>query len=191
MKDKQRYESNTTLFLYIVTIMLSFRWLLVMLNQHPGCAIKIPLLSNQEPTSDRCYLSFKVKVIKCFFLSVVSQWQVPLYGKRWQGNCSQHYNQVLLWLLPPFPFSLGLAFSHLSTVNLFKLYVVHLSHLLIISNPARKVTITGFDLKSYRQCLQKWNAAITAMNEQCDQLGNGQHKKRRELKGIHWSGLWS
>lgn len=35
----------------------------------------------------------------------------------------------------------------------------------------RKVTITGFDLKSYRQCLQKWNAAITAMNEQCDQLG--------------------
>ena len=37
--------------------------------------------------------------------------------------------------------------------------------------PCRKVTITGFDLKSYRQCLQKWNAAITAMNEQCDQLG--------------------
>jgi len=36
----------------------------------------------------------------------------------------------------------------------------------------RKVTITGFDLKSYRQCLQKWNAAITAMNEQCDQLGS-------------------
>merc|ERR1712126_324420 len=35
----------------------------------------------------------------------------------------------------------------------------------------RKVTITGFDLKSYRQCLTKWNAAITAMNEQCDQLG--------------------
>jgi len=35
----------------------------------------------------------------------------------------------------------------------------------------RKVTITGFDLKSYRQCLQKWNAAITAMNEQCKELG--------------------
>ena len=35
----------------------------------------------------------------------------------------------------------------------------------------RKVTITGFDLKSYRQCLQKWNAAITAMKDQCDQLG--------------------
>merc|ERR1711970_580137 len=36
----------------------------------------------------------------------------------------------------------------------------------------RKVTITGFDLKSYRQCLQKWNAAITAMNEQCKELGS-------------------
>ena len=23
------------------------------------------------------------------------------------------------------------------------------------------MTITGFDLKSYRQCLQKWNSAIT------------------------------
>jgi len=36
----------------------------------------------------------------------------------------------------------------------------------------RKVTITGFDLKSYRQCLQKWNTAITAMKDQCDQLGS-------------------
>ena len=35
----------------------------------------------------------------------------------------------------------------------------------------RKVTITGFDLKSYRQSLTKWNAAITAMNDQCDELG--------------------
>ncbi|TRY67835.1 hypothetical protein TCAL_03112 [Tigriopus californicus] len=35
----------------------------------------------------------------------------------------------------------------------------------------RKVTITGFDLKSYRQCLTKWNAAISAMNDQCNELG--------------------
>ena len=35
----------------------------------------------------------------------------------------------------------------------------------------RKVTITGFDLKSYRQCLTKWNAAIQSMNEQCEGLG--------------------
>ena len=37
----------------------------------------------------------------------------------------------------------------------------------------RKVTITGFDLKSYRQCLTKWNAAITAMDAQCKELGDG------------------
>lgn len=36
---------------------------------------------------------------------------------------------------------------------------------------SRKVTITGFDLKSYRQCLTKWNAAISAMNEECKSLG--------------------
>ncbi len=36
----------------------------------------------------------------------------------------------------------------------------------------RKVTITGFDLKSYRQCLQKWNAAIKSMDEQCKELGD-------------------
>jgi len=36
---------------------------------------------------------------------------------------------------------------------------------------SRKVTITGFDLKSYRQCLQKWNAAISAMNDECKALG--------------------
>ena len=102
----------TTSFLFILIIKLSFRWLLVMLNQHPGCAIKIPLLSNQEPTSDRCDFSFKVKAIS-FLLPVVSQWQVPLYGTRWQGNCSQHYNQVLLWLLPPFPCLSGFGFLSL------------------------------------------------------------------------------
>ena len=30
---------------------------------------------------------------------------------------------------------------------------------------------SGFDLKSYRQSLTKWNAAISAMNEQCESLG--------------------
>jgi len=30
-----------------------------------------------------------------------------------------------------------------------------------------QVTITGFDLSSYRQCLEKWNAAITTMYAQC------------------------
>ena len=35
----------------------------------------------------------------------------------------------------------------------------------------KKVRIKGFDIKSYRQCLQKWNTAITAMNDQCKELG--------------------
>merc|ERR1719325_35771 len=37
---------------------------------------------------------------------------------------------------------------------------------------SRKVTITGFDLKSYRQSLTKWNSAISAMNDQCEELGS-------------------
>ena len=38
-------------------------------------------------------------------------------------------------------------------------------------NVPPQVTITGFDLKSYRQCLTKWNAAISAMDAQCKELG--------------------
>lgn len=36
---------------------------------------------------------------------------------------------------------------------------------------SRKVTITGFDLTSYRQCMKKWNSAVEAMNNQCKELG--------------------
>lgn len=36
---------------------------------------------------------------------------------------------------------------------------------------SRKVTITGFDLSSYRQCLGKWNKAIETMHEQCKEIG--------------------
>ena len=36
---------------------------------------------------------------------------------------------------------------------------------------SRNVTITGYDLKSYRQSLSKWNSTISAMNNQCDELG--------------------
>lgn len=35
----------------------------------------------------------------------------------------------------------------------------------------RKVTISGFDLKSYRQSLEKWNAAIETMYVQCLRVG--------------------
>ncbi|VDO75774.1 unnamed protein product [Haemonchus placei] len=37
---------------------------------------------------------------------------------------------------------------------------------------SRKVTITGFDLSSYRQSLTKWNAAISVMDEQCANIGS-------------------
>lgn len=36
---------------------------------------------------------------------------------------------------------------------------------------SRKVTITGFDLSSYRQCMGKWNDAIRTMYEKCATVG--------------------
>lgn len=36
---------------------------------------------------------------------------------------------------------------------------------------SRKVTITGFDLTSYRQCMSKWNHAIETMHNQCKEIG--------------------
>lgn len=36
---------------------------------------------------------------------------------------------------------------------------------------SRKVTISGFDLKSYRNCLQKWNQAMEVMYYQCVRVG--------------------
>lgn len=37
---------------------------------------------------------------------------------------------------------------------------------------SRKVTITGFDLTSYRQCMTKWNTAIETMHKQCKEIGS-------------------
>lgn len=34
-----------------------------------------------------------------------------------------------------------------------------------------QVTITGFDLTSYRQCLTKWNHAVEMMYQQCKAMG--------------------
>lgn len=36
---------------------------------------------------------------------------------------------------------------------------------------SRKVTISGFDLTDYRQCISKWNSALSSMYEQCKSLG--------------------
>lgn len=35
----------------------------------------------------------------------------------------------------------------------------------------KQVTISGFDLNDFSQCLRKWNTAMQAMDYQCDQLG--------------------
>lgn len=36
---------------------------------------------------------------------------------------------------------------------------------------SRHVTITGFNLSSYRQCMGKWNVAIEVMYNQCKEMG--------------------
>lgn len=36
----------------------------------------------------------------------------------------------------------------------------------------RKVTISGFDLSSYQQCLGKWNTIMSVMHQQCKELGS-------------------
>lgn len=37
---------------------------------------------------------------------------------------------------------------------------------------SRRVTITGFNLSSYRDCLSKWNRAVQGMFWQCHQVGS-------------------
>lgn len=37
---------------------------------------------------------------------------------------------------------------------------------------SRKVTITGFDFTSWRQCMIKWNHAIETMHNQCNEIGH-------------------
>lgn len=34
-----------------------------------------------------------------------------------------------------------------------------------------KVTITGFDLTNYEQCLKKWNEAVSIMYQKCVRVG--------------------
>lgn len=38
---------------------------------------------------------------------------------------------------------------------------------------SRKVTISGFNITSYRDCIVKWNGAIANMHNQCESLGIG------------------
>lgn len=52
------------------------------------------------------------------------------------------------------------------------LFMVRDGRATVHSIVSRKVTITGFDLTNYRQCMQKWNQAISTMYEQCKEIGN-------------------
>merc|ERR1719195_1353385 len=64
----------------------------------------------------------------------------------------------------------GTYLKHLFPKSKF-LFMVRDGRATVHSIITRKVTITGFDLKSYRQSLTKWNSAISAMNDQCEELG--------------------
>ncbi|EGT45552.1 hypothetical protein CAEBREN_13290 [Caenorhabditis brenneri] len=50
---------------------------------------------------------------------------------------------------------------------------------------SRKVTITGFDLNDFRQCMTKWNAAIQIMVDQCEQVGPNCMKVYYEQLVLH------
>lgn len=70
----------------------------------------------------------------------------------------------------PFTLKSGTYLNQLFPKSKF-LFMVRDGRATVHSIITRKVTITGFDLKSYKQCLTKWNAAISAMNDQCKELG--------------------
>merc|ERR1711936_1077273 len=70
----------------------------------------------------------------------------------------------------PFTLKSGAYLKHLFPKSKF-LFMVQDGRATVHSIITRKVTITGFDLKSYRQSLTKWNSAISAMNDQCEELG--------------------
>ncbi|CAI4226088.1 unnamed protein product [Auanema sp. JU1783] len=50
---------------------------------------------------------------------------------------------------------------------------------------SRKVTITGFDLSDYGQCLKKWNDAISIMYDQCNQIADKCFKMYYEQLVLH------
>lgn len=51
------------------------------------------------------------------------------------------------------------------------LYMIRDGRAVAHSIVSRKVTISGFDITDYRQCLKKWNSATSSMYEQCKTLG--------------------
>ncbi|CAB3402991.1 unnamed protein product [Caenorhabditis bovis] len=50
---------------------------------------------------------------------------------------------------------------------------------------SRKITITGFDLNDFRQCMQKWNSAMETMIDQCNAVGDRCLRVNYELLVLH------
>lgn len=73
----------------------------------------------------------------------------------------------------PFTLKSGLYLSKLFPHSKF-LLMIRDGRAVVHSIISRKVTITGFDLKSYKKCLQKWNQAMESMYSQCLQAGVAQ-----------------
>lgn len=83
---------------------------------------------------------------------------------------------ILSLFQDPFTLKSGVYLRHLFPNSRF-LFMIRDGRATVHSIISRKVTITGFDLSSYRQSLSKWDGVITAMNLQCDEI-NKLHPNR-------------
>ncbi|XP_048877102.1 protein-tyrosine sulfotransferase 2 [Brienomyrus brachyistius] len=71
----------------------------------------------------------------------------------------------------PFTLKSAVYLSHLFPNSKF-LLMLRDGRAAVHSMISRRVTIAGFDLSSYRDCLSKWNHAVEAMLAQCMQVGS-------------------
>ncbi|XP_029108784.1 protein-tyrosine sulfotransferase 2-like [Scleropages formosus] len=70
----------------------------------------------------------------------------------------------------PFTLKSAVYLSHLFPNSKF-LLMIRDGRAAVHSMISRRVTIAGFDLSSYRDCLTKWSRAVEAMLAQCSQVG--------------------
>lgn len=70
----------------------------------------------------------------------------------------------------PFTLKSSVYLSHMFPNSKFIL-MIRDGRAVVHSIISRKVTISGFDLKSYRSCLTKWNQAMESMYYQCLRVG--------------------
>ncbi|MGH0140693.1 UNVERIFIED_CONTAM: hypothetical protein FKN15_044717 [Acipenser sinensis] len=93
--------------------------------------------------------------VRAFILEVIAR-----HGEPAQYLCNKD----------PFTLKSSLYLSHLFPNSRF-LLLLRDGRASVHSMISRKVTIAGFDLSSYRDCLVKWNKAVEAMYSQCLQVG--------------------